>query len=103
MTPKSEIRILASHSALKTWKCGGIVLSSGIYENGDRTPCRNLRHEDEMKSKNLKNQGLIHCVHARLQGGGFFSSPPLFPFSSVSVLSVSFDSLAPARQTPLRA
>ena len=52
----------------------GIVLSSGVYENGDRTPFRNLRHEDEMKSKNLKNQGLIHCVHARLQGGGFFSS-----------------------------
>ena len=43
----------------------GIVLSSGVYENGDRTPFRNLRHADEMKSKNLKNQGLIHCVHAR--------------------------------------
>ena len=72
----------------------GIVLSSGVYENGDRTPFRNLRHEDEMKSKNLKNQGLIHCVHARsrsadaaarLNLGSARRADPCYPASPLRV------------------
>jgi len=45
MTPKSEMRMPRFPFRAHYMEMRGIMLSSGVYENGDRTPFRNLQHE----------------------------------------------------------